>query len=232
MWQCNNGNGACDIWLPLLLFALKKEKRDVDRQGDEAKAVYRRGSPIAIGPTCLPLRGVGRRFLWRCRISSQFSVYSFQFKCKYKFGRQRLYWYSTENCILKTANWPPIISYIYAHHKLIRLRYYIIALIFFAAGMQAVGQANTQRVYSSADPMYKYNIDSAFALLDNKDFAHAIPFLQAALKITDKSYSTTLKLAGAFNKTEQTDKCFEILHKLCNTHWDLLSAFFEQQENS
>jgi Tfp pilus assembly protein PilF len=112
------------------------------------------------------------------------------------------------------------------------LRYYIIALIFFAAGMQAVGQANTQRVYSSADPMYKYNIDSAFALLDNKDFAHAIPFLQAALKITDKSYSTTLKLAGAFNKTEQTDKCFEILHKLCNTHWDLLSAFFEQQENS
>ena len=27
-------------WFPLLLFALKKEKRDVDRQGDEAKAVY------------------------------------------------------------------------------------------------------------------------------------------------------------------------------------------------
>jgi hypothetical protein len=112
------------------------------------------------------------------------------------------------------------------------LRYYILALIIFAASLHAMGQTITNRVYSSSDPMYKYNVDTAFTLLDNQDYAHAIPFLQAALKITDKSYSTGIKLANAFNKTGQTDKCFEELHKLCNAHWDLLSGFLDQQENS
>ncbi len=112
------------------------------------------------------------------------------------------------------------------------MRYTIIALIIFTAFTQVAAQAGTNRVYSSADPMYKYNIDTAFTLLDKKDYAAAIPFLQGALKITDKSYATGLKLANAFNKTEQTDKCFEELHKLCNAHWDLLSGFIEQQEAS
>jgi tetratricopeptide (TPR) repeat protein len=114
----------------------------------------------------------------------------------------------------------------------VSMRLFVCTLIGFILSTHLQGQNKTHRIYSSPNPMYKFNIDTAYALFDNGRYAEAIPFLQAALKITDKSYLTKYKLATAFNKTGQTDKCFEILFKMSELNWDWMNTIFGQENDT
>jgi tetratricopeptide (TPR) repeat protein len=112
------------------------------------------------------------------------------------------------------------------------MRFCVFAIISLLILAHTHAQNKSGRTYSSSDPAYKFNIDTAYSLIDGAKFKEAIPFLETALKITDKSYGTRFKLARCYSETGLTDKCFDLLYNICQTNWDGLEVYIHQQESS